>query len=90
MNIQPIGQRILITPIQQQEKTASGIYLPTNDKEKKKEGIVEQVGTDEHGKPLPLQKGDHILYGGYSNEEFEFNNKTYVIIEYKDVLAKVN
>lgn len=89
MQITPLGPRVLIKPIQTKEKTDSGIYLPES-KNKKKEGTVVKAGTTKDGKDIPLQAGDHILYGGYSNEEFNMNGEEYIILEYKDVLAKVD
>jgi chaperonin GroES len=88
MNIKPIGERVLIQPTQDEEKTKGGIYIPETAKEGKKEGIIIAVGTKD-GKELPLKKGDKILYGGYSNDEFEFNGEKFIILEYKDVLAKL-
>ena len=90
MNIEPVGQRVLITPIEQADKTQGGIYIPDEAKEKKKEGTVVAVGTLEDGEKIPLEKGEKILYGGYSNEEFERDGQEYVIIKYKDVLAKLS
>ena len=91
MEITPIGPRVLIKQLETKEKTDSGIYLPDSAKDKKKkEGLVVEVGTGEDGKSLPLSKGDHILYGGYSNEEFTIDDQEYVIVNYEDVLAKVN
>jgi chaperonin GroES len=89
MNIEPVGERVLITPIKEGEKTKSGIYLPEEAREAKKQGVVHAVGKMKDGKEIPLKKGDRILYGGYSNEEFEFEGTEYVIVEYKDVLAKL-
>lgn len=89
MNIQPIGERVLLQPIKQEEKTAGGIYIPESAREEKKKGVVVAAGTAKDGKPLPLQKGDRILYGGYSSEEFEFEGKEYLIVEFKDILAKL-
>jgi chaperonin GroES len=88
MKLKPIGERVLIRPMKAEAKTASGIYLPEPE-DKKKEGEVVAVGTDKEGKPLPLSEGETILYGGYSSEEFEFDKEKYLIIDFKDVLAKV-
>ena len=90
MQITPIGPRVLIQPQQTKEKTDTGIYLPESAQNKKKQGVVIQAGTTKEGKDIPLKKGDNILYGGYSNEEFEIDGKEYIILDYKDVLAKVN
>ncbi|RMD45346.1 co-chaperone GroES [Candidatus Pacearchaeota archaeon] len=89
VKIRPIGERVLIKPRKTEEKTAGGIYIPAEAKEEKKEGIVEAVGTLKDGKEIPLKKGDRIIYGGYSSEEFEFNNEKYLIIDYKDILGVV-
>ncbi|MEM3405899.1 MAG: co-chaperone GroES [Candidatus Pacearchaeota archaeon] len=89
MKIQPIGERVLLKiEKQKEEKTKSGLYLPKSD-EDKKEGIVMEVGKDKEGKDLPLKKGDKVLYSGYSNEEIEIDNEKYVIVEFKDIIAKV-
>lgn len=89
MKIKPIGERVLIKPKIEEEKTKGGIYIPDTAKENKKEGVVIEVGTGKDDKPLPLKKGDKILYGGYSSDEFEIDGEKYVILEFKDVLAKI-
>jgi len=89
MKIKPIGERVLIKPQKEEEKTKGGIYIPDTAKESKKEGIVIEVGIGKEDKPLPLKKGDKILYGGYSSDEFEIDGEKYVILEFKDVLAKI-
>ncbi len=88
MTIQPIGERVLIKPYKEPEKTKGGIYIPDSAKEKKKEGDVIAVGTFEDGKPLPLKPGDRIIYGGYSQEEVEFEKEEFVIVEFKNIVAK--
>lgn len=89
MTIIPLGERVLLRPLQREEKTKSGIYLPKDTDKDKKEGIVESVGHDKDNRPLPLKKGDHVMYGGYSNEEFEINGETFIFVDFKDVLAKI-
>ncbi len=89
MKIKPIGERVLLKAEEEPEKTESGIYIPEQAREKKKEGIVEAVGTFKDGKPLPLKPGEKVLYTGYSNEEVEIDGKEYVIVDFKDVIAKL-
>ncbi len=89
MKVVPLGERVLIKPIEHEEKTASGIYIPETARENRKEGEVVAVGTLEDGKEMPLKKGDRVLYGGYSHEEIEVDGEKYVIVDYKDVLAKI-
>ncbi len=88
MKIKPIGKRVLIKPVKEEEKTKGGIFIPETAKEKKKQGIVAEVGTVED-KDFPVKKGDVILYAGYSSEELEVDGEKYLILESKDVIAKI-
>ncbi|MFH1848670.1 MAG: co-chaperone GroES [archaeon] len=88
MKIKPLGSRVLIKPSKSEEKTSGGIYLPDSAKEEKKEGTVVDVGRLKDGE-IPLKKGDRILYGGYSSDEFEFDGEKYLLIQFKDILAKI-
>lgn len=87
MKLTPIGERVVLKPLEREEKTKSGIYIPKS--EDRKEGIVESVGTLKNGSPIPLNKGDRVLYGGYSSEEMEINSEKFLIIDYKDILARI-
>jgi chaperonin GroES len=88
MNIKPIGERVLIKPIKEEEVTSGGIYIPESAQKDKKEGTVVAVGTFEDGKDLPLKEGDHIIYGGYQSDEFEIDGEDFMFIDFKDILAK--
>lgn len=89
MNITPLGERVLLKQQKQaEERTKSGLYLPKS-KDEKKEGIIVAVGTFTDGKPLPLKQGDRVIYGGYSSEEIEINGDKHLIIDYKDVVARI-
>ena len=89
MEIKPLGERVLLEPVEKETKTAGGIYLPEESKPERKEGLVLAVGTTKEGKDLPLQKGDRVLYGGYSHEDIEIDNKKYILVEFKDIMAKI-
>lgn len=89
MKITPIGERIVLKPVKAEEKTKSGIYLP-KDNEEKKQGIVYEVGELKNGSRIPLHQGDKVLYTGYSHEEFELNGEKFLIVEFKDILAKID
>lgn len=89
MNIKPIGERVLIKPVKEEEKTTGGIYIPETAKEKKKQGVVMEIGTTSDDNELPVQKGDLILYTGYSTEELEMNGEKYIIINISDIIAKL-
>ncbi len=97
MIFKPLGDRLLIEPLDQEEKTAGGIILPETAKEKPQEGKVLAAGPgrwDEQGKsrvPLDVKVGDRVLFAKYSGTEFsprdDGTNKKYLIISEKDVLA---
>jgi len=89
MNITPLGERVLLKQVKKEERTRGGLYIPDTAKEERKEGIVVSVGTFKDGKDLPLKKGDHVLYGGYSTEEIEIDHEKHLFVDFKDILAKI-
>ncbi|MGYP001566143916 len=88
MRLKPIGERIILKHIEGESKTKSGLYLPKSAEEKK-QGEVVEVGMMKDGSMFPLKRGDRIIYGGYSSEEIEVDGQKYLIIEMKDVLARI-
>ncbi len=88
MHIKPLGKRVLIKPVKEEERTSGGIYIPETAKEKKKQGIVQELGSIDE-KELPIKKGDTILYTVYSSEELEIKGEKYLIIDSKDIIAKI-
>ena len=94
MNLRPLGDRVVVKPVEREERTKSGIVLPDTAKEKPQEGIVEAVGTgrilDTGTKvPMELKVGDTVLYAKYAGNEFKLEEIEYLIISEKDVLAVV-
>jgi len=94
MNLRPLGDRVVVKPVEREDKTKSGIVLPDTAKEKPQEGIVEAVGTgrilDTGTKvPMELKVGDKVLYAKYAGNEFKLEDVEYLIISEKDVLAVV-
>src|SRR5438045_6621144 len=94
MNLRPLGDRVVVKPVEREEKTKSGILLPDTAKEKPQEGIVEAVGTGrilDSGQrvPMELKVGDKVLYSKYAGSEFKPDDVEYLIISEKDVLAVV-
>jgi chaperonin GroES len=92
MQITPLGDRILVKPLEAEEKTKGGIILPDTAKEKPQEGRVVAVGKGkvlEDGKvqPLEVKPGDKILYGQYSGTEIKLEDDEHLIIKEEDVLA---
>jgi len=94
MNLRPLGDRVVVKPVEREERTKSGIVLPDTAKEKPQEGMVEAVGTGrilDNGTKIPmeLKVGDKILYAKYAGNEFKVDEIEYLIISEKDVLAIV-
>ena len=90
MKIRPLGDRILVKPLEEKEVKKSGIIIPDTAKEKPQQGIVEavaDVGKDDD--PLPVKKGDKIVFGKYGGTEIEFDDVEYLILEEDDILAKI-
>ena len=95
MNLRPLGDRVVVKPVDKEEKTKSGILLPETAKEKPQEGIVEAVGTgrilDNGTKvPMELKVGDKVLYAKYAGNEFKLDEVEYLIVSEKDVLSVVS
>ena len=92
MKIRPLGDRILVKRIKEEEKTKGGIIIPDTAKEKPQEGMVVAVGkgkTTESGKLLApeLRAGDHILFGKYSGSEAKLDAEEHLILREDDVLG---
>jgi chaperonin GroES len=92
MKIRPLQDRLLLRPLEAEEKTAGGIIIPDSAKEKPQEGEVVATGkgkVNDDGKlvPLDVKRGDRVLYGKYSGSEVTVDGETYVILREEDVLA---
>jgi chaperonin GroES len=91
--LQPLGDRVLVKPIEKEEKTKSGIYLPDTAKEKPQEGEIIAVGPgkyDETGKriPMDLKVGDRVIYAKYGGTEIKVDDDELMILRESDILAK--
>lgn len=87
INIQPLGTRVLIQPLEQESKTASGLFLPESAKEKPQTGQVVAVGEDES---IKLKPKDKVLFAKYSGTEFKYEGVDYLLMEASDILARLN
>jgi chaperonin GroES len=92
LNLKPLGSRIVVEPIEQEEKTISGIYLPDTAKEKPMKGSIVAVGDgdrDDDGKRIPLdvKVGDVVLFNKYSGTEIKLDDKKILVMKESDVLA---
>ena len=92
MNLQPLGDRVVVQAIEAEQVTASGIVLPDTAAEKPQRGKVLAVGTGrfEDGKRVPLlvAKGDEVIYSKYGGTEIKVDGEDYLILRESDILAK--
>jgi len=95
INLRPLADRLIVEPIEQEEKTASGIILPETAKEKPQEGNVLAVGPgrkDDDGKPIPMdvKEGDRVLYAKYAGTEVKLpDDRKVLVLKESDILAIV-
>jgi chaperonin GroES len=94
LNLKPLGSRLVVEPIEQDDVTASGIVLPETAKEKPQKGKVLSMGPgdrDDDGKrvPMDVKVGDTVLYAKYSGTEIKIEQKKLLILKESDVLAIV-
>ena len=94
MAIKPLGDRIVVKPLEQEEEKVGGIIIPDTAKEKPQEGEVVAVGpgklleSGERQAPS-VAVGDKILYGKYSGTEIKYDGEEYLIVREDDILAKL-
>ena len=94
MQIKPLHDRVLVEPLDAEEKTAGGIIIPDTAKEKPMEGKVIAVGKgakNDEGKvaPLDIQKGDRVLYGKWSGTEVKVDGDDYLIMKESDIMGVI-
>ena len=87
LNIKPLADRVLVEPMEAETKTASGIIIPDNAKEKPQKGNVVAVGNGKKDEPLTVKVGDTVLYGKYGGTELKLEGKDYLIMRESDILA---
>lgn len=88
MNIRPLGDRVLVKPVKEEEVTASGIVLPdTVDKEKKMEGEIIALGNGEKLSKLGLSTGQKVLFKKWGGEEITQDSEEYKMLSHEDVIA---
>ena len=96
MKLKPLGDRLIVKPIEEEETTASGIVLPDTAKEKPQKGEVIAVGDgrfDEDGDkriPLDVAAGDTVLYSKYGGTEIKVDGEELLVLRESDVLVKLN
>ncbi len=95
MSFRPLGDRVLVRRVEEEEKTKGGIIIPDTAKEKPQEGEVVSVGPgarDEDGKrvPMDVKAGDRILFGKWSGTEVKIDGEDLIIMKESDILGVVD
>src|SRR5437867_6796717 len=94
VNVRPLGARVLVQPLEEQETKKGGIIIPDTAKEKPQEGKVVALGTgkvNEEGKKIDftVKKGDKVLISKYGGTEIKIDNENYLIIREENILGIV-
>ena len=94
MKLKPLGDRVVVQPVEEEETTASGIVLPDTAKEKPQEGKILAVGPgrildDGKREQIDVKQGQKVLYAKYAGTEFKVNEEDLLIVSQKDILAVV-
>lgn len=94
VNLKPLADRLVVKPLEQEEKTPGGIILPETAKEKPQEGEVLAVGPGRMGEdnkriPMEVKVGDIVLFAKYAGTEVKIKDEKYLILKESDVLAIV-
>ncbi len=95
MKLKPLGDRVILRLVEQEEKTRGGILLPDTAKEKPQKGEVLAVGSGkilDSGEKIPLdvQVGNKVIFGRYSGTEVKVEGEEYLIVNERDILAVVD
>jgi chaperonin GroES len=96
MNLKPLGDRLIVKAIDEEQTTASGLVLPDTAKEKPQKGKVLAAGEgrwDEDGEkriPLDVAEGDTVLYSKYGGTEIKVDGEDLLVLRESDVLAKID
>ncbi len=95
VNLKPLGSRMVVEPIEQEDVTSGGILLPETAKEKPQRGVVVSVGPgdrDDDGKRIAMDvaKGDTVLFNKYAGTEIKIDGKKLLILKESDILAIVD
>ncbi|MCB1154961.1 MAG: co-chaperone GroES [Deltaproteobacteria bacterium] len=94
MNIRPLQDRVVVSRLEEEEKSAGGIIIPDSAKEKPAEGKIEAVGNgkkleDGSVQPLDVKVGDRVLFSKYAGTEIKVGGKEYLILREDDILGVV-
>lgn len=92
VSLKPLADRVVVEPLEEEQKTATGVYLPDTAQERPSKGTVIAVGPgrmDENGKRIPLEVkvGDKVIYAKYGGTEVKVSEKELLVLKESDILA---
>lgn len=87
IKIQPLGERVLIRPLEEESRTSSGLYIPDTAKEKPQTGLVIAIGDEED--EIPVEVGQKVLFPKYTGTEIKIDGVEHLIMDAGDILAVV-
>lgn len=86
LGIKPLGDRVVIQPVQEESRTDSGLYIPDTAKEKPQTGVVVAVAESEDDY-ISVEVGDKVLFPKYTGSEISMGGEDYIIMDFEDLLA---
>lgn len=86
MQVRPLGDRVLIQMVEEQQRTQSGIYIPDTAKDKPQTGLVVAVGD---GEEVKVKEGQRVLFAKFAGTEIKIDNVEHLILSAEDILAVV-
>ncbi len=90
VKVKPVGRRVLVKRMEEEEKKVGAIYIPDTAKEKPQMGeVIAVADVKEKDDPLPVKKGDKIIFGKYAGSEITIEGEEYLILNEDDILAKI-
>ncbi len=87
LGIKPLGARVVIQPVEEENRTGSGLYIPDTAKEKPQTGIVVAVGESTEDVTITVKVGDKVLFPKYTGTEIKLGGEDYNIMDFEKVLA---
>ncbi|RLB85464.1 MAG: co-chaperone GroES [Deltaproteobacteria bacterium] len=95
MKLRPLNNRVIVAPVEKEQKTAGGIIIPDTAKEKPQEGKIMAVGPgklDDNGKRIPMEvkEGDRILFSKYAGTEIKIDGIEHIFMKEDDILGVLN
>lgn len=87
IGIKPLGERVVIQPLDEESRTEGGLYIPDTAKEKPQTGVVVAIGEGSEETPITVKVGEKVLFPKYTGTEIKIGNEEYIIMDFEKVLA---